>query len=300
MRKGHMDYDAFCRVAEMLYHYDSDGVVTLTGGEPTMHPDFKEIVLRASQRFDRVCVTTNGSFGDDIARYLVPLMDKNVYLQISIDGTQEVHDAIRGNFAFECAVHNIKQMYDVSSHIAISTTVRKGLLHQIKELAIYFNNLSFHHWKVSQEQLQYPSKTNIILSDEWNAFVDELLPLCHFRVMVKKMFAFDIWNRYLKQRFHEDLLNCNCGLGRNKVYITPEMDVMPCTCMDDNYGNLLRDTWEDIAIKLKSLGYVVPAKQSVCYTCMYKIICNGGCPGYSKKVFGVLNMGDIRCPYIKG
>lgn len=39
-----MNFENFRKVAEMLYHDNPDALITLTGGEPTMHPDFKSIL----------------------------------------------------------------------------------------------------------------------------------------------------------------------------------------------------------------------------------------------------------------
>lgn len=296
--KGHMNYDDFCNVAESLYLFDPHCFITLTGGEPTLHPQFDAIVTKVAGTFERVCITSNGSFDEKTAKLLAPMMRNNVYLQISLDGPQEVHDEIRGDYAFERAVNNIRLLHEVSNHIVISTTVGKDSIDHVKQLAVYLNDLNFHHWKVSQVQVENPHKDTILPTDMWNDFVDELLPLCYYRVTIKKMFAFDIWNKHLEQGYSGISLNCNCGLGKNKVYITPQMDVMPCTCMDEICGNVVRDGWESLRKSLDDIGDIAPAKQSVCNTCRYKVICNGGCPGYSKKVFGKLNMGDIRCPFV--
>ena len=63
---GNMDYLNFRKVAELLYSAHPDAMITLTGGEPTIHPSFKEIVGFSSHLFKQVCVTTNGSFNREI------------------------------------------------------------------------------------------------------------------------------------------------------------------------------------------------------------------------------------------
>jgi MoaA/NifB/PqqE/SkfB family radical SAM enzyme len=73
-------------------------VVTLVGGEPTMRPDIIEVFCEEMPR--RVCVVTNGTY--PLKRF------ENLYFYwISLDGTEEVHDSIRGKGAYVKTKQNI-------------------------------------------------------------------------------------------------------------------------------------------------------------------------------------------------
>ena len=73
-------------------------VVTLVGGEPTMRPEIIDVFCEEMPR--RICVVTNGYF---------PLKRiKNLYFYwISLDGTEKVHDAIRGKGSYVKTKNNI-------------------------------------------------------------------------------------------------------------------------------------------------------------------------------------------------
>lgn len=292
-----MDFVNFCKVAEMLHNAHPDALITLTGGEPTLHPDFKAIVEFSSHLFKKVCLTTNGGFDRDIAVFLEKYMRGNLYVQISLDSTKDLHNKFRGENAFERAEANIMFFSNVWTHLAISTTVRRDGMEDVEKLAVYLNRLKFHHWKVSQEQVAQPTKDTIVPTQEWNYLVDKLLLLCRYRVTIKKMFAFDIWKKYLGDSDDTSIIR-NCSIGNKKVYVTPNFDVLPCTCMNNACGNLLMEPLVVITKRLNHLQMIEPDKSSICYKCDYRRICNGGCPGYSMKFFGKLNMGDIRCPLL--
>lgn len=66
----------------------------LTGGEPTLYPHFAEFLQAAKQRGFMVHLQTNGTLLDRVADNLVSLGVEAV--TVSMDGPQEVHDAIRG------------------------------------------------------------------------------------------------------------------------------------------------------------------------------------------------------------
>jgi MoaA/NifB/PqqE/SkfB family radical SAM enzyme len=73
-------------------------VVTLVGGEPTMRPDIIQVFCEEMPR--RVCVVTNGTY--PLKRF------ENLYFYwISLDGTEIVHDTIRGKGSYAKTKQNI-------------------------------------------------------------------------------------------------------------------------------------------------------------------------------------------------
>jgi mycofactocin biosynthetic radical S-adenosylmethionine protein MftC len=84
--------------------------VNIGGGEPTVRPDFWEIVDYATSHDVGVKFSTNGvRITADIAERLA----KNDYvdIQISLDGaTAEVNDAIRGPGSFDLAVRALERL----------------------------------------------------------------------------------------------------------------------------------------------------------------------------------------------
>ena len=73
-------------------------VVTLVGGEPTMRPEIIELFCEEMPK--QICVVTNGTF--PLKRY------NNLYFYwVSLDGTEEIHDSIRGKGAYAKTRQNI-------------------------------------------------------------------------------------------------------------------------------------------------------------------------------------------------
>ena len=73
-------------------------VTTLVGGEPTLRPDIIEVFCREMPH--RVCVVTNATF---------PLKRYNglYFYWVSMDGTEKVHDSIRGVGSYAKTKKNI-------------------------------------------------------------------------------------------------------------------------------------------------------------------------------------------------
>lgn len=270
----------------------------ISGGEPTISRSFKSIVSAAVELFPKVEIQTNGTFNEDIADFLMDLMKYNLHVQFSIDGTQSMHDSIRGKGVFRKVMDNIMYMQSVYEHLTISATVTKYNKADMFELAKFLNDIKFRRLNISIAQPHNPCNGDFINNIEWNQFVDRILPLCHYRVDISKIFDFGLMDEFIRSGIDWRGVT-NCGRGNTHLYIKSNLDVLPCTCLPDCVGNLLSDNMKIIRKRLKEYSRVQLSESSVCYNCIYKPICNGGCPGYSTKVFGKANMGDVRCAVVR-
>lgn len=73
-------------------------VTTLVGGEPTLRPDIIELFCKEMPR--RICVVTNAT--SPLKRY-----DGLYFYWVSVDGTEKVHDSIRGKGTYAKTKKNI-------------------------------------------------------------------------------------------------------------------------------------------------------------------------------------------------
>lgn len=288
----------FVLAISKIKHIFPNSSIVITGGEPFLHPKWEQLLHTATANFSKVIITSNGSFEKDVAAKLTHLLKNNLFLQISIDGTEDVHNSIRGEGSYRKIIDNILFLKEVSNHVLLSTTVNTTNANCIKQLANILNGYTFGHWKVALEQSINPLSSQSLDVSDWNSLIDDFLPVCRFRVYTQKYFDFPLMDHYMSKGINSDEIIFNCGIGRSKIYVSPTFDILLCSCMNDTIGNLLSDSSETILRKLSDYSRIIPSEDSVCYNCKYKSICNGGCPGYSKKVFGVYNMGDIRCPLI--
>lgn len=294
-----MQLSSIKEILAKLSCFYTDSALIITGGEPSLHPEFKEIVNFASEQFKKVVITTNGSFSAVTREYLHQKLQTNVYLQISLDGTKDMHRKLRKNEKlFDTIIDNLRAMQLNCRHIALSTTVNEINYDNITDLAQFLNGFKFSHWKVSMEQAFNPISNSNLTIEKWNSLIMKLVEVAQFRLSTSKLFDFDIWDKFVDTANTQNAIK-NCGYGNYKFYVDTNFNVLPCTCVDIKIGNLLTDTVEKIDTELKNISVVNVADDSVCYACRYKTICNGGCPGYSLKVFGRVGMGDVRCPMVK-
>jgi mycofactocin radical SAM maturase len=117
--------------------------VNIGGGEPTVRPDFWELVDYATTHHVGVKFSTNGSrITPDIARRLAA--SDYVDVQISIDGaTAAVNDRVRGPGSFETALRAMQNLADAGVRgFKISVVVTRENVSQLdvfKSIADSFN-----------------------------------------------------------------------------------------------------------------------------------------------------------------
>jgi sulfatase maturation enzyme AslB (radical SAM superfamily) len=111
-------------IAQLRDRHQISGALWM-GGEPMLKPKF---LRRAVRLFARNTITTNGT---------VPLIDlgPNLLYVISLDGPEDLNDAIRGDGVYRKVLRNIERIPDdFSSRFQVQTVVTKTNQHRIEEL----------------------------------------------------------------------------------------------------------------------------------------------------------------------
>lgn len=280
----------------------SDIEIVITGGEPTLHEDFISFIEYSSKKFKKVLIATNGV----ISRYIDSIKNlDNIMIQISLDGDKEIHNKVRGEGSFEKTIETIKKLENTDLKYCIASVVGKHNYKEIYSLIPIlkeFKTMKF--WKISYEMPFGTAKYNEIFSAEnWNEFVDNILEKVEFPLNIKKIFPLEIYEKNWDKIEKNKSIRClNCGSGKDKIYIYPDFNVYPCTCLTEFcLGNIKKQKLAEIISGEKNSCFInyKLSEESYCNECKYKEVCNGGCIGMSYNILGKLGLGDIRCPILK-
>jgi uncharacterized radical SAM superfamily Fe-S cluster-containing enzyme len=95
---NHMSRDDFKKIVDgLIRHEGTLETITLSGGEPTSHPEFWTSWTRHAPEVGRVSVVTNGIAIARSREFAEKLKEKNVYVILQLDGfDDEIQRAIRG------------------------------------------------------------------------------------------------------------------------------------------------------------------------------------------------------------
>lgn len=310
IRGGHppsdMSFADYClAVRELKRAFPQSGYV-LTGGEPTLNPDFAEMVgLLASEEHGEIIVNTNGTTDcfDKICNWM---KRPNVHVQFSVDGSPHDHDAIRGLGVFEKVRRSMDTLRSAGIRFWVSTVVTGDNVGSLGELRDLLVGYGVEKWHVNSI---LPFGCGACLRPlsvaKWNETVDWLVETTPLRLGIKKLYDF----KALARMSTAELLSLqskaigrkkrNCGCGNRKLYVYPSLDVFGCTCVKSfPFGNLHRlgaDRLMSTENAQQICNYTLEPT-SPCRKCRYVGLCNGGCVGMSIEGFGRLGVGDPRCP----
>lgn len=221
----------------------------ITGGEPFIRTDLKELVRELYKKSDRIVISTNGFFTDRITSLCREFPD--IGIRISIEGLEQTNNEIRGledGFNRGCAT--LKKLMDMGmKDIGFGMTVQDKnasdlvpLYKLSDEMGMEFATAALHN------SFYFVEAGNII----------------HDRPMVAKQIE-DLINELLKSGspkkwfrayFNHGLINyiyCQkrllpCSMSFDTFFIDPYGDVMPCNGTKDKeiMGNLNRQTWDEL------------------------------------------------------
>lgn len=107
--------------------------VRFTGGEPTAHPDWFEILSHARELGLIVALSSNGVYADSrtIPR-IIALRPEQV--TFSLDGLEATHDALRGRGTFARTVDSLERLQGQGVHLRLTTVLHRGNLGEIAGL----------------------------------------------------------------------------------------------------------------------------------------------------------------------
>ncbi|MCS7126462.1 MAG: radical SAM protein [Aigarchaeota archaeon] len=306
---------------DVLNQLDEIGVplIALSGGEPTIHPDFLKIVEEGSKKGIFMAVATNGiRFScEDFAEKALRAGLK--YVEVSLDSVDpEIHDEIRGvKGAWERTIKGIRNLVRMNASVGIAMTVNRLNFKEVEEMVklgeelnvkrvIFFNfiptgrgkeiaqlDLTPHQREellrkvyemASKSRIQIASTAPQLARVSWQMSGGEECIPTHFTP-----------SRNYSLRVLAEFIG-GCGAGRIYAAIQPDGKVTPCVFLPLIIGDLrdskFQDLWNHSPL-LRTLRNKNLLKYP-CGGCSYKYIC-GGCRARAYGYFNDYLAGDPGC-----
>jgi len=125
------------RILEGIKAEWGDYSLTLTGGEPTLHPEFGGVLDDAKALGLRYKMVTNGWHFDKVVDHLVRTRDRLTSVSFSLDAaTREAHDAWRGKGSFDRVMKAITSARHHRLPFQINVVLRKDSRPQMEAIAL--------------------------------------------------------------------------------------------------------------------------------------------------------------------
>ena len=139
----------------------------ITGGEPFIRTDLKDIVRELKKKSDRIVISTNGFFTDRIVDLCREFPD--IGIRISIEGLEETNNKIRGlENGFQRGYSTLKQLVDMGmKDVGFGMTVQDANARDLVALYQLSDEMNMEFATASLHNSFYFVEAKNIIHDLW-------------------------------------------------------------------------------------------------------------------------------------
>lgn len=221
----------------------------ITGGEPFVRTDLKDIVRELYKKSDRIVISTNGYFTDRIMDLCEEFPE--VGIRVSIEGLQQTNDEIRGlpdgfNRGYETLKRLVKAGHpDVGFGMTVQDRNASDLVPLYKlsdELGMEFATASLHN--------------SFYFVEAKNVIHDRPMVAKNLEALINELLRSNEPKKWFRAYFNHGLINyiygqkrlLPCDMAFDTFFIDPYGDVMPCNGTRDKevMGNLNNQSWDEL------------------------------------------------------
>lgn len=276
--------------------------IRISGGEPTLHPDFPAISRAAVQRGLHVSINTNGLYS---VRVREQIADADISLfMVSVDGLRSANDRVRGAGVFDRVVSTIRWLRRLGRSVVVSTHLYRGNVGDVEGLIALAAELGVD---IKFAPLRLVGRARELMADQMLT-PDRLLAAVQTIGRLRAVYPdlhlqtdFDI----LQPMAQTDELSparASCPAGRSMLNVSYDGYVYPCAFLvtprrEFAAGHLreapLLTLWRESPVfePFRTLE-----KDARCQSCFaYRRTCVGGCVAMSYFVAGRLDAPDPSC-----
>lgn len=221
----------------------------ITGGEPFLRRDLKEIVRELQKKSDRIVISTNGFFTDRILDLCREFPD--VGIRISIEGLEATNNAIRGlEDGYRRGCETLRALREMGmKDVGFGMTVQDGNAADLLPLYRLSETLGMEFATAAVHNSFY-----FVTSD--NRIQDKPMVAGHFEDLINALLKSNSPKKWFRAYFNHGLIRycygqkrlLKCNMGFDTFFLDPYGDVMPCNGTEKKavMGNLNRQNWEEV------------------------------------------------------
>lgn len=222
--------------------------MNITGGEPFLKKDLFEILGEIKKQGFKMYVLTNGTLvSRDRARNLADLGVDGV--QVSMEGPEDVHDAIRGKGSFRAATEGVERLVDAKLPVTLNVTLSALNASMVKKIIAF----------CSQVGAQRVGFSRLVPAGQGRSLLSQMLTPERVRDLYETVFALghdgieivtgDPVASQMRVKTDDDagsVAVSGCSAGVAGLTLLPNGDVMPCRRLPLSLGNVAKDSLREI------------------------------------------------------
>ena len=221
----------------------------ITGGEPFIRTDLKDIVRELYKKSDRIVISTNGFFTDRIVDLCKEF--PQIGIRISIEGLEQTNNEIRGlQNGYQRGYSTLKKLCEMGmKDVGFGMTVQDKNASDLVPLYKISNEMGMEFATASLHNSFYFVEAKNIINDR---------PMVakNFENLINELLHSNSPKKWFRAYFNHGLINyiygqkrlLPCDMSFDTFFIDPYGDVMPCNGTKDKevMGNLNNQTWDEL------------------------------------------------------
>ncbi len=260
-----------------------DGCLWLlvTGGEPLLRPDFKEIYLHAKKKGMLITLFTNGTLiSDEIADFLAEWRPFSTEITL-YGGTEKTYEEItRAKGSYKRCIRGIELFIQREIPLKLKTTAMKQNMHEIPVMKSYAEDIGL--------EFRFDPMINGRLDMDRNPLSARLNADDVIRLDLEDEKRSRAWGEVCSNNMGHPALDLlySCSAGLDSFHIDPYGNLCPCIMARKDFYNLRAGTfragWDTLMKRLRERTLNPDNK---CRECDIASICCQ-CPGWSQVEYG--------------
>lgn len=278
--------------------------ISLTGGEPTLRNDLPDILEYAHNLGVPIVISSNGFLLDKASAINMKKAGLKM-CSVSIDGSQELHDRIRGiHGSYQNAIEGIIRLKSECIPVRVRTTLIRQNLDCISDIIRKCVEMEVEGYSLrrvlplGKADSAY-SKISVSPQQYIRAVLEakELCEKEHIKLYISDPVLLHVLGRTheIQNRYGSLEIFAGCAAGIAACHIDCAGNVTPCSSLLIGCGNIketpLKQIWQDSLIlkRLRERDLV-----GRCGSCEFKYVC-GGCRAAAYGTDEDLNASDPFC-----
>ncbi|RPI78763.1 MAG: SynChlorMet cassette radical SAM/SPASM protein ScmE [Desulfobacteraceae bacterium] len=284
--------------------------VTLSGGEPFLRPDLKELIKSIARNHMRYSVLSNGTLIDDDLAAFLGATGRCNRVQVSIDGSVPgTHDAFRGQGNFKKAVSGIKLLKKHKVPVAVRVTIHRQNVRDLENIAkLLLDDIGLNDFSTNAASFMGLCRQNKemvqLQVSERSLAMQTLLKLNkkyngRISAAAGPLAEAQHWMNMEKARLEKRAMLpgrgylTGCNGPKKTLAVRAEGTLVPCMQLSHlELGRINRDSVRDIwqnhpeLVRLRKREQIQLSAFDFCRDCVYIRYCTGNCPGLAYTLTG--------------
>ncbi len=275
--------------------------VALIGGEAYLHEGFLEVV-KEIRRNGMQCTLVTGGRGMNIERARAAKEAGVQSMAVSIDGTEAVHDRLRGLIgSYEAAFTALRNGRNAGMQVAVNTQINRLNMRDLPHIVDRMIEIGAHGWQV---QLTVPvgraaDEPEVILQPydllELFPLLAELSQRCaeaHIKMLAGNNIGYFGPYEHILRHYNPGGHGISCQAGILTLGIESNGDIKGCPSLPTEGwvgGNIRKAPLKEIWERSQALRYMRDRgpneRWGYCAGCYYGSLCRGGCTWMATALF---------------